>query len=51
MTRVGNLTISKTAEGYVLATLTGQTVGTFPTARAANAAGIARIAAAHKAAK
>jgi hypothetical protein len=49
MTIVGNYGIHKTVEGYVLATLKGEIVGTFPTARAANAQGVALTAAAYKA--
>jgi hypothetical protein len=52
LTRVGNLSVHRSddATGYVLTvTATGEYVGTYPTAKAATDAGVARIAAAHKA--
>jgi hypothetical protein len=49
MTRIGNYTLSKIADRYVLSTLGGTVVGSFPTARAANEHAIALITAQHKA--
>lgn len=49
MTRVGNYEIVRTDGGFALLTLTGEEVGTFPTASAANAQGVALTAAAYKA--
>jgi hypothetical protein len=51
MTRVGDYTFTKTDGGYVLTGRAGQVVGTFPTARAANAAGLAATAAAYRASR
>lgn len=48
MTRVGNYLIRKTAQGYALTTLDGQTVDTFTTARAANTAAVRLITAAYR---
>lgn len=51
LTHVGDLSMHRNddATAYVLTvTATGEHVGTYPTARAASDAGIARIAAAHK---
>jgi hypothetical protein len=51
LTHVGNLSIHRSddATAYVLSvTATGEVVGTYPTAKAASNAGIARIAAAYK---
>jgi hypothetical protein len=52
LTHVGNLSMHRSddATAYVLTvTATGEYVGTYPTARAASDAGIARITAAYKA--
>ena len=49
MTTVGAYTISKTAQGWTLTSKTGEVVGTFPTARAANAEGVRLTAASYKA--
>lgn len=54
LTHVGNLSMHRSddATAYVLTvTATGEYIGTYPTARAASDAGIARIAAAHRARK
>lgn len=51
LTHVGNLSVHRSddARAYVLTvTATGEHVGTYPTARAASEAGVARIAAAYK---
>lgn len=48
--QVGNHLIYKTgATSFVLTTLDGETVGTYPTARKATDVAVARIAAAYKA--
>lgn len=52
LARVGNLSIHRSADAtaYVLTvTATGELVGTYSTAKQANDAGIARVAAAYKA--
>lgn len=54
LAHIGNLTMSRSADAaaYVLTvTATGEHVGTYPTAQAADRAGVARIAAAYKARK
>jgi hypothetical protein len=54
LTHVGNLSMHRSddATAYVLTvTATGEQVGTYPTAKAATAAGYKRIAAAYKASK